>query len=262
MILKWKILLIVVLFGLLGVALAVIWTVYHDDSSLTCREGSYGGPVAHFLYGWWSDGPMDRASQQTIEKWRDQGFQIKVWDPKQVEERLDGRWLELYKLAKRPVQKCDIARLFVVWLEGGVYFDLDCRPKDGQALAKLLAQAEATVFVENVQPMSYTKTTGQRFPIRGGVNEQQVRLANFSFAASSKHPVFERFLTTMEARLKAAPANLDDYGVLYTTGPDMVTDSLIDRTGLTSLQTIDHRPYMVHSETGTWRSKYSLTEGV
>jgi hypothetical protein len=217
---------------------------------------------AHFIYGLWDTTPLPLRYEKCIEEWRAQGWDVKVWHRAEVENviRQYPVWWDLYQGFERRVQAADLARYVVVYNEGGFYFDCDCSPS-ALSLRNHLIYAgydwSSVFFVENAMPDSWIRTTAQRFPIREGVNEQHERLANFAFGAVAKHPALLSILHTVEARCSRNPGQMDDYGVLYTTGPDAVTDTLAKLRPswpAAQLQVIPHSTYMHHHATGTWRN--------
>lgn len=217
---------------------------------------------AHFVYGLWDTSPLPLKYKKCIQGWRDQGWEIKVWNKFEVEEVLREYpvWWTLYQNFDRRVQAADLARYVIVYDQGGFYFDCDCSPGSLSLKDHLLTTGydwTSVFFIENFMPNSWIRTTAHRFPIREGINEKHERLANFSFGAVAQHPVLLTVLHTVENRCRRNPGKMDDYGVLYTTGPDAVTDALAEirsNYSSTELQIISHSDYMTHHATGTWRN--------
>jgi len=217
--------------------------------------------IAHFIYGLWDTTPMPSHYVKTVEQWTQQGWKTVVWDRESVETLLKKYpvWEALYQSYERKIQGADLARYVVVYDQGGFYFDCDCGPLHRSLKNYMIYTAydsTSLFFVENVQPDAWIRTTAHRFPIRQGINEHHERLANFSFGAAAQHPALKAILDTVQQRCLKNPGRVDDYGVLYTTGPDAVTDTLFplrQSCSMEQLTVIDHSPFMKHTMTGTWR---------
>lgn len=217
--------------------------------------------TAHFVFGLWDTGPMPDEFARTVRMWQAQGWNTQVWDKAAV-ETLMGKypeWETLYRNLSRPVQQADLARYVIVFDQGGFYFDLDNVPVDSAKPLKHYVQQSnksAIYFLESVQPESWVEHTARRFPIREGVLEHPERLANFAFGAVAQHESLQAIMDLVVARVSKNPGPVDNYGVLYTTGPDAVTDALQTwrRThNQVSFAVLPHKLFMEHRETGTWR---------
>lgn len=223
---------------------------------------------AHFVYGLWDTKPMPENFVNTISRWEEQGWKTRVWNRQEVEalvRRQDHHFhglASLYFGLGRKVQQADLARYLIVYEQGGFYFDLDCVPEKSEPSLKnfMVDQARdltGVFFIEMVMPKQWALSTAKRFPIRNGINEDPERLANFAFGCSQGHPALEAVVDTVLKRCREnAVKNLDDYGVLYTTGPDAVTDSLhnLQKDMQETFQLLDHKRFMKHLTTGTWRN--------
>lgn len=217
--------------------------------------------TAHFVFGLWDTSPMPSEFEHTVRMWRAQGWDTQVWDKAAVEQLMINypKWQALYDSLSRPVQKADLARYVIVYDQGGFYFDLDAVPiHSAKPLKHYIQQSTkpAIYFLESVQPDSWVEHTARRFPIRDGVNEHPERLANFAFGAVAGHESLQAILDVVVSRVSKNPGPVDNYGVLYTTGPDAVTDAL--QTWRRTRQQVPfailpHKQFILHHETGTWR---------
>ena len=124
----------------------------------------------------------------------------------------------------RHIQRCDMFRLMLVALFGGVYSDIDVIPyRAMDAILGMYPKARVFFGVEcehNADGLAHSLT----HPIRGGVAETPTRIANYWMASVPGHPIFEDILQEMQARAEL-PVR-EDYDVLYTTGPDVVSTVL------------------------------------
>jgi hypothetical protein len=135
----------------------------------------------------------------------------------------------------RAVQRADFFRYLVVYLWGGFYFDADCMPSrlplDAllartaalRADLKILNKAPvAVIFVETVLSRAEQVTNGQIHPIRHGVPEIATRIANYALGADGAgHPFW--LAVIIEASMRTSMAINEDYDVLYTSGPEVVS---------------------------------------
>lgn len=82
------------------------------------------------------------------------GFSCKLWGDKEVKELVLDDFPELeslYKNYAHPVMRADLARILILEKEGGVYVDMDVKPKKNvESLLKSLDE-EDRIFVPGVQ---------------------------------------------------------------------------------------------------------------
>lgn len=144
----------------------------------------------------------------------------------------------------RRVQRSDLLRLLLVAHFGGLYVDLDVRPRS-RPLDELWAMqpsASTLHFEEIVLSPDNALAVARDRPIRGGRPEECQRIANFAFASDRVKPplrdevslalgsdsgplsLFQRVLSLMLSRA-ALPVH-SDYDVLYSTGPAALTEAV------------------------------------
>ena len=140
------------------------------------------------------------------------------------------------------VQRADLARLLLLDAFGGVYADVDALPEGGDldALLATHAHAGALVFEEAVLTPAGAAAAGRAHPIRAGRPEARQRIANYFMASAPSAGAEEgggacprgavrAVLEAVAQRLRAHPAlspSDAEYEVLYTTGPDAVTEAV------------------------------------
>jgi len=219
--------------------------------------------VAHFVYGLWDSTPIPEHYQKTIDAWKAQGWQVKVWNRDMVNNLLE-RYPDIqstYRKLSRKVQCADLARYVIVFDEGGFYFDCDCEPSAERSLKNYMIynqyDASSMFFIEHYATKRVMDIT-VHYPIRKNVREREMRLANFAFGCAANHPALKHIIDVVMARCAENPGKLDDYGILYTTGPDAVTEALHDlieaKWPENYLMLTNNRQFMQHNETGTWRN--------
>ena len=129
------------------------------------------------------------------------------------------------------VQRADVARLLLLAAYGGVYADVDAAPAAGDLGALLSAHADASAlfFEEALLSPAQAAAAGAAHAVRGGVPEARQRIANYFIAAAPGEACIAAALREALARARSHPALAPadaDYEVLFTTGPDMLTDAV------------------------------------
>jgi hypothetical protein len=151
------------------------------------------------------------------------------------------------------VQRSDLGRLLLLAAFGGVYVDVDASPVPGGDLGALLAAhaaAPALFFEEALLTPAAAAAAGREHPIRGGRPEARTRIANYfmastgadaaaaaasssssaaSASAACRGAAVLRILEEVAARVQQHPLLSPrdaEYEVLFTTGPDAVTEAV------------------------------------
>ena len=124
--------------------------------------------------------------------------------------RAGADWLGLYDGLPRTIQRVDLFRYLVLYLDGGLYADLDMACF--QPVDRLLAGAGCVLSVEAHLTRRRQRELGYARP---------VQLANCVLASRAGHP----FLRGLLDRIRAAPAGdqADDDEVEDSTGPRALT---------------------------------------
>lgn len=214
--------------------------------------------TAHFIYGLWDTKPMKESFVKNIRQWSDQGWKVKQWDKQMVETLIHDhfpQYEQFYHSLPRGAQKADFARYLIVYLEGHFYFDLDCMPKNSkQLLDKIrLPLDRMYTFIETTITKEYAMKMAKKHKIRNGVPERLQRLANYAFGAPAKHPALLKVIQLAVERCTTNPEISDDYAVIWSTGPDVVSEALADETE--HIERWDHSEWFTHQCAHTWVSK-------
>jgi mannosyltransferase OCH1-like enzyme len=120
------------------------------------------------------------------------------------------QWLSTFDTLPRMIQRVDFFRYLAVYLDGGMYADLDMisyRPCD-----PLLAGACCVLGIENHISTQLQRKLGYQRPWQ---------LANFIFAATPRHPLLAALLEAIAER--AATPIAHDHEILEITGPRLLT---------------------------------------
>ena len=182
-------------------------------------------PVVHMIwYGVDAPSPLHHPNEKYRRGYtsivKNSMCEIKLWTKSDCEYLVMHRYPEyegIYRAANN-IMKYDIMRYLIVYHCGGTYLDADI------VLKKSLANITANecFFIENIVPLS-RNNPGYYEPIRKGVLEHPIRIANYAFSSKPKNPIFLEFLAEIRRRMYTQSVPKRDYDVLYLTGPDVVT---------------------------------------
>ncbi|MEA1972569.1 MAG: glycosyltransferase [Candidatus Cloacimonadota bacterium] len=139
------------------------------------------------------------------------------------------------KLSHSPYEwilKCDLSRYIYCYHYGMSYSDLDLFPKRNISnLFKNLQDKNIIFVIETKINLDFAIETS-RFPIRKNKVEYPYRIANFlMFCRVKKHPIWLDVIETIKTRLHHINKNMNDYDVLYITGPDALTEAVFSNIG-------------------------------
>jgi mannosyltransferase OCH1-like enzyme len=194
-------------------------------------------------------------SKKTINFWKLQGFETKLWSKSEAENILEDfpMYKTTYAKLKRNVQKADFLRYILILRFGGFYMDLDCVPAGSVSLKTLLSK-KAVYFVEHVSSNSWCLQTVELYPIRERVPELSTRIANYSFGAIPGHESLDIILEKIKERINQFPDIVGDpdYYVLFTTGPPAVTRALSENN-YSFVQKQEADSIIFHKCAGSWR---------
>jgi mannosyltransferase OCH1-like enzyme len=181
-------------------------------------------PVVHIIwYGVDAHSPLDHPNQKYRRGYssilKNSMCEVKVWTKSDCEHLIEQypEYEGMYRQANN-IMKYDIMRYLIVYCCGGTYLDADIVLK--KSLANITAKE--CFFIENIVPLR-RNNPGYYEPIRRGVLEHPIRIANYAFSSKPYNPIFLEFLAEVRRRMYIQPAPKNDYDVLYLTGPDVVT---------------------------------------
>lgn len=140
-------------------------------------------------------------------------WQINIWDDasalKVVQEYFPD-WVEAYNDYPLPVQRADIFRAMIVYLQGGFYLDLDMycfRQLDD------LCEKEIVLGVEKILSAEACAHLHHQYP---------VRIASYMFGSRPRHGLWLDFLAA--AKLISGTDVFLENDILETTGPGLLTN--------------------------------------
>ena len=189
------------------------------------------------LYKIWleNDGkPLPVGYLRDLEANRPKGCMVAHWTSAADTQALLAKYRDQFPLIYEyfwasntgPSMRSDMLRYLLIYDRGGLYADHDVewsrkRLPTGYDLILW------TEFANNDETVRKNMETTRAY--RGDVPEYNVRIANYVFRSGSpRSPLLERCLNLVQERLrKNAHAHVSQYGVLYLTGPDMMTDNVV-----------------------------------
>lgn len=122
------------------------------------------------------------------------------------------------------IQRSDFVRYLLMRDYGGIYIDFDIKPQHADASLKpywtrMMRHPTTTsvLFVEHVWDAKHKRERDQ--PIRNGVPEDIIRVANFIFICKPQSPFIHDMIALVKQR-SGLEVNTQ-YDILYTTGPDI-----------------------------------------
>jgi len=133
-------------------------------------------------------------------------------------------WLALFGSYQHFIQKCDLARYILMYFQGGVYADMDIEVKQELVvIQKRYPTAKVFLGTERILPQPYAAAMlGHR--IRNGTREHSTRVANYwMMSLVARHPFWSHVMDIAQKR-SDLPV-VEDYDVIYTTGPDLLTEA-------------------------------------
>ncbi len=239
--------------------MALIWTPVPSRSE---AAANFRIPQQmHFLWGFLHSGQeLPNQEALNVATWRElnQGWDHQVHFPSSIDPFLTPANRNLYSGLQIPIQRCDVARPILLNSMGGVYSDLDVQPyRDMNWLCGLYPNAGVILIEEVTLTRASSRRRGNRFSIRNGQPELRLRVANFWMASVAGHPFWEDVMTLVEERSVIGVQH--DYDVIYTTGPDIISEAY-DRT-LGKYQDIALVPrhiarrFFRHRTHGSWRTE-------
>jgi mannosyltransferase OCH1-like enzyme len=211
-----------------------------------------------FVWGMLGGGELPSKLDRNLRRWRElhQGWNLTVHDGQEVGD-LAARYSE-YPFASygKAIQRCDICRLMLLDRYGGVYTDLDVEPTaclDG--LFSHYPRANLLLGVEVCLSRKESGRIGREMAIRQGIPEVRRRIANFFMASVPGHPFWKAALQLAKSR--ASLPVRSQYDILYTTGPDVITETLHrNAKRFSDIAVVPQRlleQFIGHQRAGSWR---------
>jgi len=213
----------------------------------------------HFIWGLFGDSlAMPDAYGSLYEKWSSthQNWDVRLHGRDSIQNIVGSYPQFPYDSYSKDIQRCDACRPMLLHKLGGVYSDLDIDPhRNLDELLSFFPGAKVVLATEIVLPRDVCEQIGNNEPIRRGVPEREIRIANYFMASAPHHPFWLEVLELMKQRHKLPIRS--QYDVLYTTGPDVITEiahetaARYSDVAIIPMQIANQ--FFTHLGTGSWR---------
>lgn len=173
------------------------------------------GNIPKVLHQTWRTAELPTSFKAFRESWLNhhRGWQHQIYDDDRIHriirDRLPG-WMPTFEALPLPIMRADFFRYLIVFLDGGLYADIDTISY--QPCDELLEGAGCVLGTEMRVSRSSRIAFGYTRP---------TQIANFIFAATPEHPFLGSIIESV-ARRATSSAVRDDF-VQETTGPRMFT---------------------------------------
>ena len=231
----------------------------------------------HFVHGLWEDVPLSRKHLEALETWRthNPGYTREIWNMSALESVLPAAEFRQLSAIKVNGNKVDMARYLLLQRVGGVYADLDvycfgpmdellgCRSSSAGPAAGGGAGSPAAPPAPAQRPgTQFVAVVESEQPAFPGMVERPTRVANYFFAsAAAAAGPMRAIIATVAKRMKERPNVATAADVLYTTGPDAVTETVFPGSmgdarllpGVRLAGKAEADKYINHHARGGWR---------
>ncbi|KAJ3327339.1 hypothetical protein HDU76_011972 [Blyttiomyces sp. JEL0837] len=207
--------------------------------------------TVHTIYGLWDDDtPPNTENFDLWETTHDNTYKLIIHNKTECDNLVSEKypWLQHIYDAITPIERADLLRLLFIHTYGGIYADLDLKPKSNIEMALRKNGFNPKIhslvaFTEVILEDDVNKGKSTRQNIRQSVPEINYRIANYIFYASRGSPVLLQIVYMVTQRLhrkllmsKEQKGILDPfYAVIYSSGPDAMTEAVFGGPGLTVL---------------------------
>ncbi len=192
----------------------------------------------YFLYAFLGDGYQIHKQEyrDNLKRWKNFHQPKTGWTINILRRDYDGldllvsshfSWfLDTYLGYPKNIQRCDVIRYMLMYQYGGVYSDLDVTPKNSvDNILDRYPWANVIFGVGREKPLQKCQLTTRVEKIRRGEMEIPTRIANYFFISRiPNHPIWIDILKLAKTRSNSEVKS--QYGIIYTTGPDVVTTAL------------------------------------
>ena len=184
-------------------------------------------------------------------------------------KKLFPSYYNMFISYKENIQRCDIFRYILMYYYGGIYSDLDVIQKYPFDTFinkiefpsnKLLDLSWANIIfgITRLKQIDKCKKACKFETIRNNEKEIPYKLSNFFFISKVKnHPIWLDILEL--AKLRCDKEVKSQYGIIYTTGPDLVTTAVsLNRHKYKDIAILPIKIFnnlMKHQMASSWRTK-------
>lgn len=231
-------------------------------------------PIIFYLYGYLGDG-FNIVQKNFIENLEHTKKGNPNWEVRILRENHDQLdlfiknylpdYYSMYKNYPYPIQKCDIIRYILMYLIGGVYSDLDVRININiNKLLNKYRNYNVILGVGRIKDLNKCMIATTNESIRGGETELPIKIANYFFISRKRnHPIWLDILEL--AKIRSTKKVISQYGIIYSTGPDLVTTAIhnnINKYNDVKIINIkEFKKIIKHQCSSSWRVNLQECEG-
>ena len=175
------------------------------------------------------------------------------------------KYYNLYINYNYPIQKCDIFRYILMYLVGGIYSDLDVFiNKPINSLISKYSWANVIFGIGRIKDINRCKLATKYETIRDGEPEISMKISNYFFISNKRnHPIWKDILDLAIKRSKKKIKS--QYGIIYSTGPDLVTTAVFNNIhkykDIAIIKLNEFQNYVSHQCSSSWRNNLQECEG-
>ena len=168
---------------------------------------------------------------------------------KTTEPSLFPNLSKLYKIIPNWVSKADLARLLIIYHNGGIYCDVDCFIKK-----KFNKNYNVILFTECI-----CNNVNSLGPRECKKPDNKIRIANYFFYSKIKrHPFFKEVIDECLKRLeqiiiKENNNKLSYYDILWCCGPDVITTIYHSTKNKYKDIYLCDMSFLIHKNYGSWK---------
>lgn len=188
-------------------------------------------------------------------------FYTMLWHEIDVLRIMTNEEVDIYTSYVHNIQKSDYARYIILKYFGGIYVDLDILSKKGFYKTYEENNHLEDLFFEEITTDDYFCETTKKLPIRNNIPECNLRISNYFMMSKPHSKNIQKILDLCKERKDLEIK--EDYDILYTTGPDVVSevfDKLDDKPKYLTKNECDE--YFIHNHVGHWRKSYNRKKGI
>ncbi|KAJ3330023.1 hypothetical protein HDU76_006646 [Blyttiomyces sp. JEL0837] len=227
--------------------------------------------TVHTIWGLFDDGHKPNTSIFEYWKLQNPDYQTIIHTKEDCDELVSSKyaWLQDIYEEMSPIEQADLLRLLVVHAYGGIYADLDVYPSTNFTNTLMEAGFDHRIheFVAFTEVYFLDDVIfGREYTIRQGIPEINTRIANYLlYAAKGSKVLYQVILMVIQRvhrvqRMSSEQINSmpSQYTVLYSSGPDAVTEALFGGPGISLMPGVllleyDVSKMFINVAWGGWR---------
>ena len=244
----------------------VSYDFYHDFMGVNYILKEYKNqdkipPIIHRLLLYDNEYPSNSRTDLKEFKKYNPNFHTILWRESDVLKIMNEEEVDIYTGYVHNIQKSDYARYIILKYFGGIYVDLDILSKKGFYKTYEENNHLEDLFFEETTTDDYFCETTKKLPIRNNIPECNLRISNYFMMSKPHSKNMQKILDLCKERKDLEIK--EDYDILYTTGPDVVSevfDKLDDKPKYLTKNECDE--YFIHNHVGHWRKSYNRKKGI